>query len=453
MAELELSQDLAARTLPRLAMRPSAVLVAATELLALSWAALEQAVERELANSPALERAEAASCGLCSGPLINGRCPECHRPRGLVRSSAGAVETRTQPAAQPSLAETLLAELAPELTPRDRPIAEYLLDSLDDRGLLDATVEGVAAALAVGPLAVARVLALIQATGPPGLAARDLRECLLLQLDRRGERTRPARLARLIVDRHLKALGQGQYGKIAAALGVDPADVVAALEFIRAHLAPDPTVGLAPATQPPPLAPDIAIRETGDGLAVEVLERERLQLVVSPIYEQALATPRPADERDAIRRELLAARAFIERLEQRWRTMLRVAEVAVGRQRAFILNGRAPVALTRAEVAHELGVHESTVSRAVAGRSLLLPSGRVVAFARLFGRSHAPQEALAQLVAAETRPKSDAVLARELSGLGYVLARRTVAKYREQLGIQPSSLRPSAKPASHLTSV
>jgi RNA polymerase sigma-54 factor len=260
-------------------------------------------------------------------------------------------------------------------------------------------------------------------------------------------------LARRIADCHLEALGDGQYGKIATALGVDRTEVVAALEFIRAHLTPDPAAALGPATRPPPLEPDIAIRETHDGLAVEVLERGRLRLIVSPLYEQALATPRPAHEHDLIRRQLLAARAFIERLEQRWRTMVRVAEVAVGRQRAFILDGRPPVALTRAHVADELGLHESTVSRAVAGRSLLLPSGRVVAFARLFGRSHAPQEALAQLVAAETRPKSDAVLARELSGLGYALARRTVAKYREQLGILPSSLRRAEKPASHLTSV
>jgi RNA polymerase sigma-54 factor len=134
--------------------------------------------------------------------------------------------------------------------------------------------------------------------------------------------------------------------------------------------------------------------------------------------------------------------------------MRRVAETVVGRQEAFVLHGpRHLRPLTRAEVADGLDVHESTVSRAVAGRNVLLPSGRIVPFARFFGGAGAPEAALAGLVAAEETPKSDAELAQELADLGFVLARRTVAKYRGRLGILPSSQRLPAKrpsPVSHV---
>lgn len=99
-------------------------------------------------------------------------------------------------------------------------------------------------------------------------------------------------------------------------------------------------------------------------------------------------------------------------------------------------------------MADALGVHESTVSRAIAGRSVLLPSGQVIPFARFFDRSSAPQDALIGLVAAEEHPKSDAELTDDLARLGFVLARRTVAKYRDQLGILPSTRRRLAKPVS-----
>jgi len=104
-------------------------------------------------------------------------------------------------------------------------------------------------------------------------------------------------------------------------------------------------------------------------------------------------------------------------------------------------------------VADALHVHESTVSRAVADRNVLLPSGQVIPFTRFFGRSSASQDALIELLAAEEHPKSDAELADQLASLGFVIARRTVAKYRDRLGILPSTRRRPAKPVSHVRRV
>jgi RNA polymerase sigma-54 factor len=448
VAGFQLTGQAALAARPQLVMRPTPALVAATALLALTAAELGQAIERAVEQNPALERVEQAACPHCGRGLSVGRCFPCGRLGRIPPSrSAGAV-TAESPVI-PTLTETLLGEVGPLLGRGDRRIAVYLLGSFDSRGFLDTTTEAAAAALTVEPWRVERVLRLIQETAPAGVAARDLRECLLLQLDRGPDHGPVPALARRIVADHLALLGHGPDGELARVLGVGRADVAAAREFIRTRLRPRPGLGLTSGPAAPPLVPDIAIRETGDGLAVELIERDRFMLTVSPAFEQAVAARLAPGEREMIRRLLLEARELIDRLEQRWRTMGRVAEATVARQREFVRHGASHrVPLTRAQVAEVLGVHESTVSRAVAGRSVLLPSGQVLPFALFFGRSSAPQDALAALVAAEERPKSDTELAGELAALGLVVARRTVAKYRDQLGILPSTLRRPAKRGS-----
>jgi RNA polymerase sigma-54 factor len=447
MAEVQITQRHALETLPQLTLRPSPALITATALLALPSLELEQAVERELAANPALERVESGACNRCGRSLAAEGGHICERPRRSL-SRAGDDAT-AEPAAQPTPAEALLDELAPLLRRGERAVAVYLLGSLDERGFLDTTVEEVAVALAVEPRMVARVLRCIQKTGPAGIAARDVRECLLLQLEHCQDGGPVRELAQRIVADHLALLGGGRYGVLARLLGVGRADVLAARDFVRARLQPYPGLGLASATPIPALVPDIAVREADDGFAVELLERERFRLVVSPAYEQAAAAPLRHQEREAIGRQVLAAREFIGWLERRWRTMAGVAEAVVRRQPGFVRWGaRHLLPLTRAEIAAAVGVHESTVSRAVAGRNVLLPSGRVIPVARFFDRSGAPQDALAELLAAEARPKSDAELVEELAALGFVLARRTVAKYRKHLGVLPSSQRRPAKAAS-----
>jgi RNA polymerase sigma-54 factor len=449
MTLVQIAQHVALETLPQLTMRPSPTLIATTALLALPSLELGQAVERELAKNPALEQVERAACNLCGRPLVAARCLSCDRPRCISPSPAGRDAASLEAAAHPTPTEVLLRDVGPQLTRGDRGIAAYLLGSLDSRGFLDTTVDETAAALTVEPRRVSRVLHLIQETAPAGIAARDVRECLLLQLDRCPDRGPVRELARRIVAEHLSFLGKGLDSELARRLGVSRADVSVAREFIRARLQPHPGLGFVPATAVSPLVPDIAVRETEDGFAVELVERERFWLIVSPVYERAATAQLSQEEREAIRRQLVAAREFIDWLEQRWRTMGRVAEVVVARQDEFVRRGASYlVPLTRAQVADVLGVHESTVSRAVAGRNVLLPSGQVIPFARFFDRSSAPQDALIELLAAEEHPKSDAELADDLARLGFVLARRTVAKYRDQLGILPSTQRRLAKPVS-----
>jgi RNA polymerase sigma-54 factor len=305
----------------------------------------------------------------------------------------------------------------------------------------------VAAALGVSPGRVAGVLETIQHAGPPGVGARDVRECLLLQLTQTAGDSRLRALAREIVMHKLDALGRGRYGAVARELGVERRDVLAARDLIRTRLRPYPTLrALEGWAQTLPAAPpEIVVREhpaRPGTFTVELMEPRRLGLGISPSYEHAGAQGIASDERAEIDAQIARARSFLQRLDRRWATIRAVAQLAVDRQRDFIVHGpRALAPLTRRRAAEVLGFHESTVSRAVAGRHAMLPSRRVVALAAFFDAGAGPRDALAHVVAAERRPLTDTELAGELTRAGFPIARRTIAKYRHQLGIPAQSLR------------
>src|SRR5262249_49558956 len=153
--------------------------------------------------------------------------------------------------------------------------------------------------------------------------------------------------------------------------------------------------------------------------AIELCEERRLRVVVAPAFVDAVERPLEPSARRRLESQLASARAFEERLRQRRRTIRLIAEETVRRQWRFVLNGAGDlVPLTRPAVARPVGVHESTVSRAIADRYVLLPSRQIVPFSRFFEPAQAPCAALARLVAEEETPRSDADLAEELAELG-----------------------------------
>jgi RNA polymerase sigma-54 factor len=429
---------------PQLAMRPSRTLVAAMELLALPSLQLDELVEHELSTNPALERAERSLCSRCGAALDAPRCTACARERH-DRVAPTPPELALQ--AEPTLAETLRAEVHLQLAERDWAIAEYLLGCLDEHGFVDAEVDEVAATLGVTRERVIGVLEVIQEAGPPGVGARDVRECLLLQLAGTSADPRLRDLAREIVTHRLGALGRGRYGAVARELDVERRDVLEARDLIRTRLRPYPTLP-APeswAHQAPVAPPEIVVREHGtrsETFTVELLEPRRLGLGISPSYEHVDGRRLASAERVQVEAQVTRARSFLDRLDRRWATIRAVAELVVERQHDFLVHGpRALAPLTRREAADALGFHESTVSRAVAGRHAMLPSRRVVALAAFFDAGAGPRDALVRAVATEPRPLTDAELAAELARAGFPIARRTIAKYRDQLGIPAQALR------------
>jgi RNA polymerase sigma-54 factor len=198
----------------------------------------------------------------------------------------------------------------------------------------------------------------------------------------------------------------------------------------------------------------ITVAGQGGGLRVEVIEPAWLALRVSPGYEQLAARGPEHEAKQHAAGLVRRAASFISRLEERHRTMRQVVEHAADRQRAFVLRGpRYLEPLAQADVARDLGIHESTVSRAVADKYMMLPSRGVVPVQDFFRAALAPQDVLRQLVVGEKHPLTDTELARHLQAQGFPVARRTVAKYRQALGIAAASLRGSAlAPAAKLGS-
>ena len=292
------------------------------------------------------------------------------------------------------------------------------------------------------------VHALVRELGPLGFASRDIRDCLDAQLDQVAADPQLVALARRIVASSLDDLAAGRYGALSRRLGVDRARVVAVRDLIRARLRPFPVLD-APLRggQEPPSAPDIIVEVDPDDpaeLRIELTEERRFALRVSPAYDglgpRARAHAGRAAHGAASRRRTRAASCAACRSAGR-RSGAWSSTPSITSARSCSRGPAALRPLTRAAVAAEIGLHESTVSRAVAGRSVLLPCGRLVELRDFFCASLSAQEALRELIARETRPLSDDDLAAALNAGGHRVARRTVTKYRGLLDIPPSAKR------------
>jgi RNA polymerase sigma-54 factor len=409
-------------------LRPSAALVAYAQLLAVSSGEVERLIERELSENPALERAESA--------------PQPRMP-GWTAASAPR-----EPADEPGVLAQLARDARASLPNADHPALDFLLGSIDDHGFLTVEPEDIARSVGTPLERVHAVHSLVRELGPVGFASRDIRDCLDAQLDQIADDRHLVALARRIVASSLDDLAAGRYGALSRRLGVDRAKVVAVRDLIRARLRPFPVLD-APLRggQEPPSAPDIIVEiDPYDPaeLIIELTEERRFALRVSPAYDgvrASLTALTPSERRTALQ-QTSSARSFMRRLQERWTTIQRVVECVVDHQREFVLACPAALRpLTRAAVAAEIGLHESTVSRAVTGRTVLLPCGRLVELREFFCASGSAREALRELIARETRPLSDDDLTAALNAGGHRVARRTVTKYRGLLDIPPSALR------------
>jgi RNA polymerase sigma-54 factor len=446
--------------------------IIAVRLLQMPSQELSAAIARERDANPAFEADERDSCHYCGAGLDapNRPCPSCGS--SPIRDSAeNAYDTATpvgagaqfdddgldpmmRLAATTGRGEGLLQMLCASLSRADDAIAEYLIGSLDHHGFLPPTiVEDTADALGVDDGRVERVLAALHRMEPAGIGARGPRECLLIQLRHLRERGRARPLAELLVREHLQELAFRHFREVARCIGETPKAIETEWQFIREQLHPYPTHGFDPdfgeiGEPAAHVRPDVVIRRRGDSFEAEVVEKQRYDMHVNREYlwarKHIAQVGQTADERAHIRSYVEQAQSFIAALKQRWETMQRVSDALIELQHGFLAHGQSALKpLTRADVARKVGLHESTVSRATDGKFVLLPNGRTVPFDDFFDSSLPVKKALRELIAAENprRPFSDEQLARILDKQGFVIARRTIAKYREEEGILPSRLR------------
>ncbi len=447
-----MSMRLEPRTRPE--ARPQTVL--ASTILQLNSLELERAISQELAENPALELVEGGRCQVCGALFSGDRCPLCARgeDRYLDRSWEGleegygeAWDPLSQVASPTSLGDYLLMQMRPRLKPQELAAANYLVESLDDHGLLSIDLEELAQLAGSSLEQMERLLAILQEQEPIGIGARSVKECLLIQIRYLEEEGNSQPWVREIVEEHWEDLGRGRFEKIAEALGITVEEVEEALEFIRDNLNPYPAQAYHPSDRSPHIRPDIIIQPHEGNFIIEIPEEERYRFRVNPLYGELLAKrATKEEEREHLREYVARTRLFISSFEQRWKTLRRIMTALIEEQREFLESGvRGLKSLTRAELAQGLGLHESTISRAVAQKYAQIPQGEIVPLADFFDASLPAKDLIKTLISQEEEPLSDGQIARELTRRGLPLARRTVAKYRQALGILPANLRGSRR--------
>ena len=372
-------------------------------------------------------------------------------------------EAQDRRAAGASLQDHLRTQIAGmRLRAEDLAALNVLIESLNEDGYLAdplaEIVERLAAMLgiAVGSEAhdelidsLQMALRLLQSLEPTGVGARDLPECLLLQL-RLTPACRERRLAMTICEKYLELLARRDMRRLTALTGGSE-DQIRAAQALIVQCEPKPGRPFAEA-ESNIIVPDIIVQRSGRGLRVMLNPDVMPKLRINDLYAQAVRGQRGGGGGMSAR--LQEARWFMKNIQQRFDTILRVSKAIVERQKSFFTHGAiAMKPLVLREIADELGLHESTISRVTTAKYMATPYG-TYELKYFFGSSlntdaggnassTAVRALIQQLVAAENvaKPLSDSQLAQMLEEQGIQVARRTVAKYREALKIAPASLR------------
>jgi RNA polymerase sigma-54 factor len=350
-----------------------------------------------------------------------------------------------------SLAEALMGQVRDSnLTDEQRGIAELIIGNIDDYGYFKTTVEELATSTSLPAEKISEVLKIIRTFDPPGVGAGDLRECLLLQLERAG---RQETLEYRIVRDFMNELGKRRIPEIARVTGVPNEEVQAALARIS-RLEPRPGRAFLPDNDQYVL-PEVFVQRSGDDYVVTTNDEQIPHLRISNTYKDLMAQGgNSAEVKNYIRDKIRAGKFLIKSLQQRQQTILNIAREIVKRQREFMEKGVASLRpMTMAQISEVVGVHETTVSRAVSGKYMQTPQGifemRFFFTAGLHTAAGADisnasvKEMIAEIFKNENpaRPLADQEVVKMLGEKGITIARRTVAKYRDELHILPSNLR------------
>ncbi|CAN5528817.1 RNA polymerase factor sigma-54 [soil metagenome] len=354
-------------------------------------------------------------------------------------------------ATQETLQQHLMNQLNQTvLDAADRKTAEVIIGNIDDSGFLQSTPEDMSMNTGIPTEEFENMLTLIQSFYPPGVGARDLRECLLIQLKRDG---RQSSLEYKIISDHMQDLGKRRFPEIARRMGLSAEQVQKCANSI-AQLDPRPGQIFAEAPQNYVL-PDVTLEKI-DGEYQVILNGEQIpHLRISNTYKDIMSGDGSGSEvKDYIRDKIRSGKFLIKSIHQRQQTISNIAHEIVKRQREFLNHGSSHLKpMTMVQIANIVGVHETTVSRAISGKYMSTPQG-VYEMKYFFTPGYqtssgeamsntSVKEAILDLVKNENgnAPLSDKEIVEILSARGIPIARRTVAKYRTELNILPSNMR------------
>ena len=350
-----------------------------------------------------------------------------------------------------TLQQHLLSQLAvAEFSPERKLVASVLIGFINDRGFFDASIEEISLANDFTLQEAERAQIALQSFEPAGVAASDLTESLLIQL---GKRNMLGSLEYRIVEDHLADLARKRIPEIAKSLGVTTDAVNRAAETIST-LTPDPGALFDP-TSNPHIAADLIIFKNEDGIWNAELTGENIpDLTISNAYKDLMASTGDSAARQYLRSQIRDGKILIRSISQRQDTLYKIALQLIERQPAFLGSGlKALKPLTMNEIAEVIEVHPATISRAVAGKYVQTPHGLIelrTFFTSGFTNDNGQEvsntgirEILQQLISDENpqKPLSDSAIEKIIKEKGLKVARRTIAKYRDQLNILPSHLR------------
>jgi RNA polymerase sigma-54 factor len=351
-----------------------------------------------------------------------------------------------------SLSEYLLWQLSLAVhTDVEKQIGAYLIGNLDDSGYLQCSAEEAAAVLEVAPEQVERVLAMVRSFDPPGVGACDLQECLMIQLSHLGMQDS---LAGRIVESYLERLDERQFQRIARELDVSLEEVIAAVKLVR-ELDPKPGDRYN-VDRVEYIVPDVIVAKVGDDYQVMLNDDGMPRLRINSLYQGILRRGDGIqhDTKDYLEEKFRSAVWLMKSIEQRRQTLLKVATSLCKFQRDFLdqgLSGLKPLVLK--DVADDIGMHESTVSRVTTNKYIHTPQGvfelkfffhsGLDSFGGDAMSSVSVKEIIRKAVVAEDarKPLTDQQLVKLLEQQDIKIARRTIAKYRQELRIPPASRR------------
>jgi len=446
----------------------------AIRLLQLSTIELQLEVQQALEGNPMLELVEETPSDEArdaeTGTETTSEATESETQtedweEDLYASSSGGQSAggddrdpfENQAGSEGGLHEHLLWQLhLSPLNDQDRQIGATLIDSINADGYLETDLESLQEILggeeAIGLDEIEAVLHWIQQCDPIGVGARDLRECLLIQLRALPEDTALRETALRVIDTGMQCLARHDFRTLQRELGLDESTLARAMELVRSL---NPRPGSQISDQAPEyVTPDVYVRRDRNGWRVDLNPEIAPRIRINSLY--AGMVRRVSDARDSafMRNQLQEARWFLKSLHSRNETLLRVARAIVERQTGFLEQGDVAMQpLILRDIAEALGMHESTISRVTTQKYMHTPLG-VFEF-KYFFSSHvgtsdggecsatAIRAMIRQLISEEppNRPMSDSRLAQVLSDRGINVARRTVAKYREAMNLPPSSER------------
>jgi RNA polymerase sigma-54 factor len=466
MQKLSANQSQQFKTIP--------IQIQANAILNMGSLELQEFIQTEAMENPALCLEESSRCGICGFLSSLTKCPVCGSAgsRGvevkgsterdyLEHSFAGLAAKVFDPfgtvASGKTLTDYLTEQASMVFGGRKLRIARYIIESLDESGYFRESMYETAELFAAAVPEIEAVLHKLQSLDPPGICARDLQECLLLQVEALDKSDPVVCAAERILAECWDDFSRRKIGAVVSRTKID-ADLVADVaKLIREKLTPNPSsLYTEPFSELTPdtsgaVVPDVIFHRCGGSFAAEVVDTLGSVLKVDETYDElhhaAESGCRPVTAGDAkhVREYVERVRTILDAINLRKQTLARVATYLAECQKGFLEHGASGMkSLRQKDVAAALGVHESTICRAVSDKYCRLPSGELVSFQVFFDSAMPVRNLIKQIIETSPRSLTDNEIAQQLAQHGVDIARRTVAKYRDQIRALPYQLRIAA---------